>query len=125
MYKSKAPSIMEGTTIGIINSAITVAIVYVGINKYHLQFLPMLGVLVAVGVIGGLITREIDPPSKVLRQALAAIKSGNTKSAETGTIVGFIAFIAMAVMLWRAYGPLRWLAIFIVTSIAAMATEFI
>jgi hypothetical protein len=115
---------MENTVIGTVASVANVAIVYFGINTYHLQFLPMLGVLLAFGVISTLITREINPPSRVLQQALAAMKSGNTKPAEIGMIIGFIAFIAMAVMLWKAYGGLRWLAIVVLTSIAVMATEF-
>ena len=116
---------MENTVIGTIASVVNVAIVYFGINTYHLQFLPMLGVLLAFGVIGTLITREIDPPSKVLKQALAAMKSGNHAMIDFNMIVGFIAFIAMAIMLWKAYGGLRWFAIFVLTSIAVMATEFI
>jgi len=116
---------MENTVIGTIAAVVNVAVVYFGINSYHLQFLPMLGVLVAVGVIGTLITREIDPPSHALKQALATIKSGNYAMMDFGMIVGFIAFIAMAVMLWKAYGGLRWFAIFVLTSIAVMATEFI
>jgi hypothetical protein len=116
---------MENTVIGIIASVVNVAIVYFGINTYHLQFLPMLGVLLAFGVIGTLITREIDPPSKVLKQALATIKNGNYAMMDIGMIVGFIAFIAMAILLWKAYGGLRWFAIFVLTSIAVMATEFI
>lgn len=119
------PCIMNNTVIGTIAAAINVAIVYFGINTYHLQFWPMLGVLVAFGVIGTLITREINPPSRALKQALAAMKSGNHSMMDIGMIVGFIAFIAMAVMLWRAYGPLRWFAITVLVSIVNMVVEFI
>lgn len=119
---------MEGTTIAIISSAVTIAVTYFGINKYHLQFLPMLGLLLAVGAIGTLITREINPPSKVLAQVLATMKSGKHMSPDIAIIdmiVGFAAFIIMAILLWRAYGPLRWLAIILLGGIVNMAVEFI
>lgn len=116
---------MDSTTIGVIAAAVNVAIVYFGINKYHLKFASMLGVLVAVAVVGTLVTREIDPPSKTLKKALRAIHTGHQSSFDIQMIVGLISVIAMAVMLWKAYGPLKWLAIVILTSIAAMAVEFV
>ena len=125
MYNSAAQSIMDSTTIGILAAVVNVAIVYFGINKYHLKFTSMLGVLVAVGVIGTLLTREISPPSKTLKKALRAIRTGHQTSFDIEMIVALIGVIVSAVLLWRAYGPLKWLAIVILTSIAAMAVEFV
>ena len=112
----------------VISAIIHIIIVYVGIYKLDLDYLPLLGALVLSTFLSSLLLRKVLPPSTVVKQMIARIKGTTVKETVEVTVLDLISLAAVAAtayMVVNRYGSLYWLFVYVASTIAALLGYFL
>ena len=107
----------------VISAGIHIAIVYVGIYKLDLDYLPLLGALVLSTFLGSLVMRAVLPPSTVVKQMIARIKGATVKDTVEVTaldLISLAAVTATAYMVVNRFGSMYWVGVYVATTVAAV-----
>lgn len=123
------PRMVPSTVIySMISAGIHIAIVYVGIYKLDLTYLPILGALVLSSFVGSLLMRTVLPPSTLVKQMIARLKGSTKKDTVEITVLDLISLAAVAAtayMVVNRYGSLQWILIYVATTIATLFGYFL
>jgi putative methionine-R-sulfoxide reductase with GAF domain len=112
----------------LISAGIHIAIVYVGIYKLDLDYLPLLSALVLSSFLGSILMRAVLPPSTVVKQMIARIKGTTIKETVEVTVLDLISLAAVAAtayMVVNRFGSMYWVGVYVATTIAAVLGYFL
>jgi glucan phosphoethanolaminetransferase (alkaline phosphatase superfamily) len=123
------PRMVPSTVIySMISAGIHIAIVYVGIFKLDLDYLPLLAALVLSSFVGSLLMRAVLPPSTVVKQMIARLKGTTIKETVEITVLDLISLAAVAAtayMVINRFGSIYWVGVYVATTIATLLGYFL
>jgi putative methionine-R-sulfoxide reductase with GAF domain len=116
---------MVGSTViySVVVAGIHIAIVYVGIYKLDLGYMPLLAALILTNFLGSLVMRTVLPPSTVVKQMAARLKGATVKDTVEVTVLDLISLAAVtatAYMVVNRFGSMYWVGVYVATTVAAV-----
>lgn len=121
---------MVGSTViySVVVAILHIAIVYVGIYKLDLEYLPLLGAIVLSTFLSSLLLRKVLPPSTVVKQMAARLKGTTVKDTVEVTILDLISLAAVAAtayMVVSRFGSIYWVGVYVASTVAALLGYFL
>jgi hypothetical protein len=109
--------------VAITSVIVQIAVVYFGIFHFSLTYWPMFTAILATTVALSFLSKNILPPSTVVREVHNRLLNRNTEATRDTTIldaISLIGIVTTAYLLANRYGPFPWLGIYIASCIVAV-----